>query len=116
MPRQRAAGRNPISECVLTSAEIVLSDFASNVNIFLKLAKDTNVLLRRNINPILIEQGPEQDLQMQIKAVSQLSADHKNVIIGTGVISYNTAVERVLMLKDMCLRLLNKGERDQETK
>jgi hypothetical protein len=35
---------NPIAECVLASAEIVLSDFALDVNIFLKLTENSSVL------------------------------------------------------------------------
>jgi uroporphyrinogen decarboxylase len=95
-----------------TGADILLSDFVSNVNIFLELVKNTNVLVRRNISPVLIEQGPEEDLYSQINSVRRLSASHQNVIIGTGAISYNTSAERVLMVKKMCLKKSGETECD----
>ena len=94
----------PIAEHLYaTGADVVLSDFSSDVNIFLQRAKDTKVLVRRNINPMLIEQGPDRQLQNEAHSVSTLAAANQNVIIGTGVISYNTGPERVLMVKNMCL-------------
>jgi uroporphyrinogen decarboxylase len=87
-----------------TGADILLCDFTADVNIFLELAKDTDVLVRRNISPVLIEQGPDEELYRQIDGVRGLAANHRNVIIGTGAISYNTSAERVLMVKEMCLK------------
>jgi uroporphyrinogen decarboxylase len=94
----------PIAEHLFaTGADIVLSDFASDINVFLERAGDAKTLVRRNISPILIERGPDDDLAEQIAGVVQLAAKHKNVIIGTGALSYNTPVERVLTVKEMCL-------------
>ncbi|MHC4658746.1 MAG: uroporphyrinogen decarboxylase family protein [Planctomycetota bacterium] len=86
-----------------TGADIVLSDFVSDVSIFLRCAKDTNVLVRRNISPILIEQGPKEELGEQVNSVRRLALSHQNVIVGTGAISYNTSVEKMLMVRKMCL-------------
>jgi len=95
---------SPIAEHLFaTGADVVLSDFSSDVNIFMQYARDSSVLVRRNINPMLIEQGPDRQLQNEVHAVSTLAAANQNVIIGTGVISYNTSGERVLMVKSMCL-------------
>ena len=94
----------PIAEHLFdTGADIVLSDFVSDVKIFLECAEDSNVLVRRNISPILIEQGPEEELLNQTNSVLKLAANHHGVIVGTGVISYNTSVEKVLMVKKMFL-------------
>lgn len=95
----------PIAEHLFaTGADILLCDFAADVNIFLERAKDTAVLVRRNISPVLIEQGPDEELIMQIDGIRKLAAKHHNVIIGTGAISYNTSAERVLMVKELCLK------------
>jgi len=91
-----------IAEQVFESgADIVLSDFVSDVNIFLEGTMDRKILVRRNISPLLIEQGPEGRLAAEVNSVLELAAEHKNVIVGTGVISYNTDVERVLQVKKM---------------
>jgi uroporphyrinogen decarboxylase len=95
-----------------TGADILLCDFAADVNIFLEFAKETGVLVRRNISPVLIEQGPDEELDRQIDFVRRLAANHRNVIIGTGAISYNTSPERVLMVKEMCLEESGETECD----
>jgi uroporphyrinogen decarboxylase len=95
----------PIAEHLFaTGADILLCDFAADVNIFLEQVKETGVLVRRNVSPVLIEQGPNEELDRQIDGARRLAVNHRNVIIGTGAISYNTSAERVLMVKEMCLR------------
>ncbi|MHC4213147.1 MAG: uroporphyrinogen decarboxylase family protein [Planctomycetota bacterium] len=92
-----------------TGADIVLSDFPSNVDTFLELLDNRDVLLRRNISPILIEQGPQQQLEEQSSAVATLAAKNPQLIVGTGVISYNTSVETVQAVKKMCLNYYDKA-------
>jgi len=92
-----------------TGADIVLSDFPSNVDTFLELLDNSDVLLRRNISPILIEQGPEQQLEDQVSAVAALAAKNPQIIVGTGVISYNTSAEKVQAVKNMCLNYYGKA-------
>ncbi|MHC4527118.1 MAG: uroporphyrinogen decarboxylase family protein [Planctomycetota bacterium] len=86
-----------------TGADILLSDFACDIDIFLERAKGSTRLVRRNISPILIERGPQDELETQANAVAQLAAQNQNVIIGTGAISYNTGVEQLLKVRTMCL-------------
>ena len=93
-----------VENLLATGADIVLSDFVSNVNKFLELVKDTKALVRRNIDPALIELGPEKNLHEQIKFVRELAHNNPQIIIGTGVLSYNTGIERILMVKNMCLK------------
>ena len=93
-----------------TGADIVLSDFPSNVDTFLELLDNRDVLLRRNINPILIEHGPGQQLEEQASAVATLAANNPRVIVGTGVISYNTSVETVQAIKRMCIKYYEKAK------
>jgi uroporphyrinogen decarboxylase len=92
-----------VENLLATGANIVLSDFASNIDKFLESTKDRKVLVRRNIDPALIEFGPDEKLRKQIKFVRELVQRNPRIIIGTGVLSYNTSIERVLMVKNMCL-------------
>ena len=92
----------PIAEYLFaTGADILVSDFSSDIEIFLKAAKDTNVLVRRNISPVLIEQGGEDELRQKVDDVLKLASENPNIIIGTGAISYNTPIERMKMIKTM---------------
>ena len=83
-----------------TGFDIVLSDFASNAEAFVKAIGGTQ-LVRRNISPILIENDPENELAEQVQQAMYLAKDCRNVIIGTGVLSYNTPVENILKVKQM---------------
>ena len=49
-----------------------------------------------------IENGPEEELAEQVRQVVELARSCSNVIIGTGVVSYNTPVENILKVKEKC--------------
>lgn len=83
-----------------TGADIVLSDFSSDLQAFLNQAKAKLPLIRRNISPALIECGRESELINQAAQVAHLARTNPQVIVGTGVLSYNTSIERVLLVRD----------------
>ncbi len=82
----------------LIGADIILSDFVTDASVFIEKSKNSQTLIRRNISPILIENGPEQELKEAIGEAVEL-ANKNNFIIGTGVLSYNTSIENVLAVK-----------------
>ncbi len=83
-----------------TGFDIILSDFPSDMRAFLDAAKDTDVIVRRNISPVLIENGFDAALEKAIDDVVKLAKDNQNVIIGTGVLSYNVAPENIIAVRD----------------
>lgn len=92
-----------VENLLATGADILLCDFVSNVDKFLESIKGKKILLRRNIDPALIEFGPDEELKEQIRYARELERSNPRIIIGTGVISYNASIERVMMVKKMCL-------------
>jgi len=97
-------GRNA-ANIFATGADIVLSDFASDVSVFLDYTKrqGQNVLLRRNLSPVLIESGSEEQIVQQTRDVARLAKANRQLIVGTGVLSYNTPVERILLVRNTCM-------------
>lgn len=85
-----------------TGFDIILSDFPSESKIFTKLARNRQILVRRNINPSLIENGPREELSRQVSDVLTMVKKNGNFIVGTGVLSYNTPINNVLDLREMC--------------
>ena len=83
--------------------DIVLCDYPCNPESFLTGKEETMPLIRRNISPVLIEQGDFEGLREKIAEARQLSSQFRNVIIGTGVLSYNVSTESILNVKQMCL-------------
>lgn len=82
-----------------TGTNIVLSDFASDVDAFLPHLADYPVLLRRNVDPRLIESGPAEAIEAATNAVIQLWREQPRVIVGTGVLSCAVASENVKLVK-----------------
>lgn len=87
-----------------TGANIILSDYMTDVNVFVSKATSRRRLVRHNIDPGLIEHGDEQDLLLKTKALATFAGDNPKIIVGTGVLSYNTSIERVLLVKDICMK------------
>ena len=86
--------------------DIVLSDFSSDASFFVK-GSDKGQLIRRNISPILIENGPQEELAEQVQEIVELAQSNSNVIIGTGVLSYGMSVENILRVKRLCTGVKN---------
>lgn len=84
-------------------ADVLLADFTADIDVFLKRAKDNQCLVRHNISPILIECGDKQTLIDKCKEVAQLAVNNPRVIVGTGVLSYNTPGERILRVRRACM-------------
>lgn len=93
-----------IAESMLQSGfDVILCDFPCNPESFLTDTETILPLIRRNISPVLIEQGDLEGLREKVAEARQLSSQFKNVMIGTGVLSYNVSVENILNVKKMCL-------------
>lgn len=82
--------------------DIVLSDFNSDANSYFDKKDRALPLVRRNISPALVENSDFETLQEKVEEIKQLAGNFNNVIIGTGVLSYNTPIESVQKLKTMC--------------
>jgi len=92
-----------ITNFILRSGfDIILSDYTSNEKSYFVDNLPSYPLIRRNLNPVLIEQGDFNALHNKIACVKQFIKDF-NVIIGTGILSYNTPVENILKVKNLCL-------------
>jgi uroporphyrinogen decarboxylase len=83
-------------------ADIILSDFDSDVNVFLQQTSNVRTLVRRNISPSLIEFGSNKEIQENVSEIKQLASGNNQLIVGTGVLAYNVPIENVLAVKAYC--------------
>jgi uroporphyrinogen decarboxylase len=86
-----------------TGFDIILCDYPCDPESFLTDKEETMPLVRRNLSPVLIEQGDFEGLRDKVTEVRNLSSQFRNVMIGTGVLSYNVPTENILNVKQMCL-------------
>ena len=82
--------------------DIVLCDYPCDVKSYFNQQTRSLPPVRRNISPILIEQGDFEAIQSKITEMKQLANDFNNLVIGTGVLSYNASSENILKVKQMC--------------
>jgi uroporphyrinogen decarboxylase len=82
-----------------TGFDIILSDFPSQVDAFIDAAKGKTVV-RRNISPILIENGLDDELNKAVSEAVAVAENNGNVIIGTGVLSYNVKPENIIAVAE----------------
>jgi uroporphyrinogen decarboxylase len=95
---------DPIAVSVLNSGfDIVLCDYPCEAKSYFNQQTQAYPLIRRNISPILIEQGDFEAIQSKITETKQLANDFNNLVIGTGVLSYNVPSENIVKTKQMCL-------------
>ena len=90
-----------VDNLLSTGADIILSDYNSNVEKFISAVANKPTLLRRNIDPVIIELGSEKQIRDCVGAVCELYAKHPRTLIGTGVLSYDVSSERILSIKKM---------------
>jgi len=76
-----------------TGANIILCDYASDATEFkTNLGDDSNIQVRRNINPALLS---EDNKELSEKFQQELSI-FTNPIAGTGILPYNFSTENLL--------------------
>lgn len=85
---------------VATGFDIILSDFISDFSAFAEASKDTAVIVRRNISPVLIENGLNDELEKAIDEAIEIAENNDNVIVGTGVLSYNVDSKNIIAVAD----------------
>ncbi len=84
-----------------TGFDMILSDFCADPARMLGKTR-AGQLIRRNINPRLIEQGDSFELEKEIRQTVVIAKQHSNVVLGTGVLGYNTPPENILRTKQKC--------------
>ena len=86
-----------------SGADIVLSDFPSDAEAFISAMPQSGTLLRRNIDPAIIEASPPQDIRQAVTEVIDLCKRHPRVMVGSGVLAYNTPVDHVELVREMVI-------------
>jgi len=80
-------------------ANLILSDYNSDFDIFLNYSEAKHIFVRRNIDPVFIyNENPEKIYNETYKLLKNCSK-FKRVILGTGIIPFDTPSENVLAVK-----------------
>ena len=82
-----------------TNSNLLLSDFNADFSLFTYNIKKKDIFVRRNINPAIVYRGNEEQIIKETEIVLDLNKKFKNLILGTGILPYDTPVENVLLIK-----------------
>jgi uroporphyrinogen decarboxylase len=88
-----------IDDIIGTGTTMIIADYCVNVSDYVQKAKNSNLILRGNIDPKLIKKGPIDKIIQNADKILDEIGGYKKFILGTGVIPYDTPEENILALK-----------------
>jgi len=77
---------------------LLVSDFNTPLPLYVKKARERGLTLRANIDPKQVRQGDFDAIELRIKEICAQREVYPNIIIGTGVVPYDTPAEYLLQV------------------
>jgi len=90
-----------IDDILSTGTTLLVSDYNSPIDLFAEKAKEHDVTLRANIDPKQIWSGNWDYVQNRINEIRSTFESYPKIIIGTGVMPYDTPPEHIFHIKKM---------------
>jgi len=99
-----------ILDMITTSGTTLLvSDYNTPLDMYVNKAKENGLTLRANIDPKLVRSGAFDEIETRIRAIYAQQEIHPKLIIGTGVVPYDTPPENLLRVRDIILEVHNQN-------
>jgi uroporphyrinogen decarboxylase len=89
-----------LEEILETGTNNVLCDFRADLGFFVERLKNEPVLLRANIDPAFLAAAPVETIEARVREVLAVGRRHPRFLMGTGILPYDIAPERVLAVKN----------------
>lgn len=91
-----------LAECLTkVNANQVLCDYNADLEYYIKATENTEIAVRANIDPELIQRGPIEKIIETGSKILEVGSRMPRFILGSGVIPYNTPKVHVLALKKL---------------
>jgi uroporphyrinogen decarboxylase len=90
-----------VDDILDTGTTLLVSDYNTPLPFYAAKARAKNVLIRANIDPRLVRDGSETKLLARVKEILHIAEEYPKLIVGTGVIPYDTPPENLLRVKRM---------------
>lgn len=92
----------PIAEDIAqTGANLILCDYNADLGKYLEVARSNQLFLRVNLDPDLVRNGPRKEIFSSGERVLERGSDYPRLVLGTGVLPYDTPKENVLVLREL---------------
>lgn len=90
------------SELADVGADLLICDYNADLETYLGVAEREGIALRVNLDPQKIKNGVPGELRALAGEVAKRAKKLNRFILGTGVLVYDTPVENVLAVKQVC--------------
>jgi len=95
-----------ILENILNSGTTLLvSDYNTPLDLYIQKAQEKDLWVRANIDPKLVRQGRMTEIEARIKEIYEKRDTYPKIIIGTGVVPYDTPPENLLNVRRLAHEL-----------
>lgn len=91
------------SKLVKTGTSILIADFNTDQKAYKKIANQSGVVLRGNVNPSLLELGTRQEIIESTHQVLKTGKPGGRFLLGTGVVPYGAKPENIMTIKDLVI-------------
>jgi uroporphyrinogen decarboxylase len=89
-----------LEEIIATGTNNILCDHKADLNVFVERLKEEPVLLRANIDPGFLTTQPLEAIREKALEVLAFGRRHPRFLMGTGILPYNIAPERVIAVRE----------------
>jgi uroporphyrinogen decarboxylase len=96
-----------LEEILETGTNNVLCDFRADLRFFVERLRNEPVLLRANIDPGFLASARVETIAAKVREVLAVGRRHPRFLMGTGILPYDIAPERVLAVKNTLAELEN---------
>jgi uroporphyrinogen decarboxylase len=89
-----------LKEIIATGTNNILCDHKADLNVFVERLKEEPVLLRANIDPLFLTTQPLESIRAKAREVLSTGRRHPRFLMGTGILPYDIAPERVIAVRE----------------
>jgi uroporphyrinogen decarboxylase len=88
-----------LEEILETGTNNILCDYKADLSIFVDRLQKEPVLLRANLDPLFLATRPVDEIQDKVGQVLTLGRRHPRFLMGTGILPYDIATEKVVAVR-----------------
>jgi uroporphyrinogen decarboxylase len=88
-----------LEEILETGTNNVLCDYKADLSFFVERLEKEPVLLRANLDPLLLAARPVDEIRDKVGQVLTLGRRHPRFLMGTGILPYDIASEKVVAVR-----------------
>jgi len=88
-------------DIIKSGTTLLVSDYNTPLSEYIEKAKEHNITLRANIDPKMLHAGNWEGIRNRLNEISTAYETYPKIIIGTGVIPYDTPADHILQTGKM---------------